>query len=1004
MKNTALLTALLAVSIVLSPHPAFCAASPPPEVARTLTMPGYWIDATPAQVRALVGKYSLAGGRAEVRHEPAYTPLMLAAKSSPYGEIIDFLIRAGCAVNAEAEARIRFRRPGAADKFDETEDLSTPLHFAVLNYRPAALAALLRHKPDLDARSDAPVSFSALELAVRRPGRTAHLKLLLEAGARPKPRAKSDHRRGGLWRLFLGYTDRGLSGGPLYSDDAYGILVSPEEAAAKTRLLLAHGVAPDADALARALAAGQNEAARLLLDAGVDPAATIGNNSMLYHALFRPGARESAASGYRVIDVPRADPALLRRLLNAQGRLDGQPGWLALACKSGNLDAVRLLVEAGAPYATKGNNLIFDALSSGSDCPDVIEYLLGLGFSPTDEGGRGRSPLKTATDFPRKPRAALALVKAGAAPRELMDDLYRDFAVKAGILDRDGNILVRAPAPAPAEQQRLEEARREILAAARQNPKDALYWPLFYSVATPDEVKEIIGGRSLSGTRVIKTERDVSLGHGPASQALILALPVLIFQKEFWTGKRTVRQEYTPLGEAAGTTPYPEVIHLLVKAGCKVRDINYEALRKALFNPNPAVLEAVLSYKPDVNKVSVFYFGSLLHYLAGTNPQEFRAEHFRLLLAAGADPNALAGQDKNTPLFIAASNANAEAGRLLLAAGADPNHVNRVGDMALDQALEEGAYGLAMDILKAGGRGKAPLTHLGEAKVKPLSPAERQARDEALALLLKKQGEAGADARGSLAAAAREGNLELLRLLLARKPERAALNSALSAAMMNYGDPNKARKGAEKPAALLLAAGADPNGRIDKMDSVHSGNLNLPFLCFAARVHSPGLADLLLKAGADVNIRGDVSLDLSGINITPLMILGVFPPYPAGRENLEPFLRTARRLLAAGADVHREDEQGGSALLYSMKSPELTALLLQAGARANAATGSGWTPLTWAASREEYADAIPLLLKAGAKPGQADGRGRLPLQVALDNGNGKAVALLQAAPARKARK
>jgi ankyrin repeat protein len=205
------------------------------------------------------------------------------------------------------------------------------------------------------------------------------------------------------------------------------------------------------------------------------------------------------------------------------------------------------------------------------------------------------------------------------------------------------------------------------------------------------------------------------------------------------------------------------------------------------------------------------------------------------------------------------------------------------------------------------------------------------------------------------------------------------------------------RQARDEALALLLAAGADPNGRIDKMDSFHSGNLGLPFLCFAARVHSPGLTDLLLKAGADVNIP-------SSKNITPLMILGLFPPYPATRENFEPFLRTARRLLAAGAGVHREDEQGDSALLYSLTSPELAALLLQAGARVNAATGSGWTPLTWAASGEEYADAIPLLLKSGAKPGQADGRGRLPLQVALDNGNGKAIALLQAALARNARK
>jgi hypothetical protein len=245
----------------------------PPEIARILTLPDYWEAATPDQVRKLVAGHSLADVRTYEKYTPdsSRTPLMLAAESTPHPEIIDILVRAGSDVNAVTNWRTWFRSPGSVAISGHTADISAALHFAVLNPNPAILRALLRHQPNLDARrACAPVHYSALELAAIRAGRTEHLKLLLEAGARPTPEPGEEPAKYSIWRFFLGFDNFFFHRAPL-SDEGFitGILLPPDEAAAKTKLLLAHGVTPDLDALGRALASGHNEAARMLLDAGV---------------------------------------------------------------------------------------------------------------------------------------------------------------------------------------------------------------------------------------------------------------------------------------------------------------------------------------------------------------------------------------------------------------------------------------------------------------------------------------------------------------------------------------------------------------------------------------------------------------------------------------------------------------------------------------------------------------------------------------------------------------
>ncbi|MDR1934344.1 MAG: ankyrin repeat domain-containing protein [Candidatus Accumulibacter sp.] len=768
---------------------------------------------------------------------------MLAARHSPYPEMMDVLIRAGSGVNDETQVRVSFRRVDYPGWGEEEQDLSAALHFAVLNPNPAVLRALLRHKPQLDARVKLGAPFTALELAATRPGRVEHLKALLEAGARPLAGRN-------VWKLFLGYTG-------FYEDR--GVLIEPREAAVKAGLLLAHGVAPDQDALCRALSAGQNKAAALLLDARVNPTGKDGKgNAMLLCALTRRypndySRRYKSAENPEGPDPPDApDPAVLGRLLRAHGKLGGARGYLTRACESGLSGSVaRMLVEAGAGYSTRNNHLMFAALNSYVDRADLVEYLLELGFSPSEAAG-GLSPLRAASQavHSRKPHGARVLVQAGI-PREQIHDLLtlgeQGFAVRAGILDAAGKPLPLVAEPSERERKRLLEHHDDILTLARAHPEEAVFWPSFYQVATPEEVREIIGGRSLAGIRVVKKVVSAPrTGPGPASQALPLFLPFLLFDKEFLTGKRTIRYEFTALTEAARVTLYPEVIHLLVQAGCKVTDLNSEAFLAASRNPHPGVLEAVLGYRPDIG-AATWYLGTPLHYLAGSEPAAFQPAVFRALLEAGTDVNSTQAHEQETPLMKAAFYRNTEAGRMLLAAGARIDRVNRYKDSALDIAVSREAYDLARDLLKAGG-----LVG-GEKRVPSLlrDYAANDASDLVLArTLLEAAGSFVPEAfRVALATAAKRSRTGPLKDLLEAGAtidgKKEAMNSALHAAVQIPDFPSFLK---DEPAVitLLLEAGADANAR-DGVSALH----------YAAYNGFPLKVQALLAGGAAPDLRND---------------------------------------------------------------------------------------------------------------------------------------------------
>ncbi|MDR1275143.1 MAG: ankyrin repeat domain-containing protein, partial [Candidatus Accumulibacter sp.] len=458
-------------------------------------------------------------------------------------------------------------------------------------------------------------------------------------------------------------------------------------------------------------------------------------------------------------------------------------------------------------------------------------------------------------------------------------------------------------------------------------------------------------------------------------------------------------------------TPHPEVIEILIKAGCKVTDLGSQSLLQATYNPNPAVLAAVLRYKPDL-KAEAYALGSALSILASDEPAVFRKEHFRLLLEAGADPNGASGPRGKTPLQQAAFYRNIDAARMLLDAGANPALTGRTRESALDIAVGREAYDLAMLLLEAGG-----LTNDGRGALYAL--ARNTTTDIALTrklvVAVGAESEAAADA---VADSVRHGNTATVRTLLdagARGPDTVTtMNAALFAAVTEH--PNNARAPRDKPeiVALLLERGANPGARFSASDfgpeevrrrwSSRFGNVwgavEASVLHMAASHGLTQTVALLLAAGAPAD-----ATDRRGQ--TPLYWASSYgslseDAYNRGRpERLAACADAAALLLKAGADPLREEKNGWSPLLAGLSNPQLTALFLKAPrvkAGVNAVTGSAWSPLTYAASHERLAESIPPLLAAGANPKKPDATGGLPLFIALENKNGKAAAYLTAVP------
>ena len=159
---------------------------------------------------------------------------------------------------------------------------------------------------------------------------------------------------------------------------------------------------------------------------------------------------------------------------------------------------------------------------------------------------------------------------------------------------------------------------------------------------------------------------------------------------------------------------------------------------------------------------------------------------------------------------------------------------------------------------------------------------------------------------------------------------------------------------------LLVNAGADVNMQ---------GDMGWTALHQAAAGGHPEVLKLLVDAGADVNMvtgMGSTALYLAAQNGHTVVI------------NL---------LVNAGADVNMQSGEGGTALRVAAQKghTEVVKLLVDAGADVNMQNGEGWTALHVAAQKG-HTEVVKLLVDAGADVNMQDGEGRTALhEAALGN-------------------
>lgn len=260
----------------------------------------------------------------------------------------------------------------------------------------------------------------------------------------------------------------------------------------------------------------------------------------------------------------------------------------------------------------------------------------------------------------------------------------------------------------------------------------------------------------------------------------------------------------------------------------------------------------------------------------------------------------------------------------------------------------------------------------------------------------------------SLHSAAEVGNAEAVLLVLGGDPDAPAAARALAA-------------------ADTYAAAAKETSLRDYREKAARGTFIgglSPVICSVpwASGEFAGVADLLLRAGADIDARdycGVTSLQrAAGItNRDPYLFpvrwrrdrparggaaeavaflaargAGVDAPDRSGMSPLMYACRsgrgpTAAALVRAGADVAAVDDNGATALHIAYWYPEIVELLLSAGARADATDRSGREPLHYACislgftyDPQSTLRSIRLLLRAGGSLSRCDNDGHSPMR------------------------
>lgn len=652
-------------------------------------------------------------------------------------------------------------------------------------------------------------------------------------------------------------------------------------------LLLEKGADPNS-ALGNAVDARSKEIVELLLAKGADvnqDASERYSTPLLDRALNYSEGREVAALLIeKGVDLEKRDregkTALMRRAsanapretmewLIGKGakvnvRDDRGQSALDYVITSGNSDAAAMLIEKGADVKARDDNgrtPLHNAVARGNAA--LVKVLVEKGAEVNAATDTGDTPLHVAAAAPGP--ILNTLLGAGADPnvRNKRGDMPLHIALRAA-----GEPYNYAAAPAarssrydmyegPAQPTgpRADGILLPLLEKSDVTQKDSLgVSPLLLALAMRDiEARDIIIERKPKLDSTTQLYDAVAQGDVASLETILATKPFLVYFR--------MPNGLTPLHISAlwGTRGAAE---LLLKKGADkdARDSagNTPLMMTAgrntgVYTKRARSMAALLLEKgADVNARDRSDATALHRALASRDDELVMA-----LLAKGADVNAR-DRSGTTPLHLASSVREGTDGTMetafikaLLAAKANPNARNISGFTPLSIAVNARRVDLATLLLDNGAlpdvrdsSGTTPLSRVVNSAYSYSSDSSgSKATKDLVALLLDK----GADpnvrteynSENLVSRAVSNGNLEILALLLAKKPNLEARNSSGYTPLMTLF--SSGRENSKEILDLLIAAGANVNAKTQSGESV---------LKIARRNNKKELAAALEAAGA----------------------------------------------------------------------------------------------------------------------------------------------------------
>jgi ankyrin repeat protein len=451
------------------------------------------------------------------------------------------------------------------------------------------------------------------------------------------------------------------------------------------RFLLAHGANPSGlqdggRPLLSALRSGHIDIVHCLLDHGADVNATDANGS---HALMEL----AVITGYE----PKLDWCTLARQLitsgcdvnhaNAYGTTALQIAVRNEPPDEANLELARILLEAGAAVdAIEGElgwTALMNAVSNGDI--DAVRLLVEAGANVNQAASNGDTPWNLARRWGH-PEIAALLEQAGAVePADVGTDLHR--AILWGKTEAVSNLLAHG-ADANAQD---SQGRSALIAAMTHWGKEEIVRLLLDHGADLHAVGQ-------DGSPLLMD----AVQPGPCRSEQRAIVRLLIERGADVSARGYAK--ISPLIMAA-EEPDEEIVRLLLDAGADVNEADFEgttALKNAAWMGNNATAALLLERGANVNARTItlpnpeYYGGATALITAATSGH---LEMVRLLLDRGADIHA---QDDagTTALMWAAqecpedsTEADSSVVQLLLERGADINQADIYGRTAMDTAI-----------------------------------------------------------------------------------------------------------------------------------------------------------------------------------------------------------------------------------------------------------------------------------------------------------------------------